>query len=131
MSEPVRAAGGVPYRSVDSRVEVLVVHRPEYDDWSFPKGKCHDGELDDDCVQREIGEETGLEVELERFLGESWYRDAKDRPKVARFWSLRPVGGEAVAQAEIDGVEWLEPDDARKRLSYDRDREILDAFLAG
>jgi 8-oxo-dGTP pyrophosphatase MutT (NUDIX family) len=130
MSRTVRAAGGVPYRSVGGRLEVLLVHRPKYDDWSFPKGKCQDGEPDEACAQREIAEETGLAVELERFIGESRYRDARNRPKVVRYWSLRTLGEKAVAQAEIDAVEWLEPERARERLTYDRDREILDAFLA-
>ena len=127
----VRAAGGVPYRDRGDTVEVLVVHRAEYDDWTFPKGKNHAGESDEDCIRREILEETGLEVVVERFLGESRYRDAKGRPKVARFWALRPRRDDARPRAEIDAVEWLEPEAARARLSYPRDREILDAFVRG
>jgi 8-oxo-dGTP diphosphatase len=131
VSDTVRAAGGVPYRERNGSVEVLLVHRPKYDDWTFPKGKNDPGESDEECVHREVEEETGLRVALERYLGESRYRDGKGRPKVARFWAVRPVAGEARPQFEVDDLEWLDPEEARARLSYDRDREILDAFLSG
>ena len=130
MKGTVHAAGGVPYRERDGSVQVLLVHRDEYDDWTFPKGKNHRGETDEDAARREVREETGLAVALEEYLGEARYLDAKGRQKVARFWALRPLEGEARPQAEIDEVAWLDPEDARARLSYDRDREILDAFLA-
>jgi 8-oxo-dGTP diphosphatase len=58
--ELVRAAGGVVWRTGTGQIELLLVHRPKYDDWSFPKGKCEDDEPDEDCALREIEEETGL-----------------------------------------------------------------------
>jgi 8-oxo-dGTP pyrophosphatase MutT (NUDIX family) len=110
-------------------IEVVLVHRPRYDDWTFPKGKAHDGESDEDCAIREVEEETGLRCELEDELPSTAYRDAKGRDKVVRYWSMRPVGGVARAQNEVDAVEWLPVAEARRRLSYGRDREVLESLV--
>ena len=72
---------------------VVVVHRPEYDDWSFPKGKADPGESDEDCALREIEEETGLRCELGEELTTTRHRDTKGRPKRVRWWLMRPLAG--------------------------------------
>jgi 8-oxo-dGTP diphosphatase len=124
---PVRAAGGVVTREGDDGTEVLLVHRPAYDDWSLPKGKALEGESDEDCALREVEEETGLRCELGRELPSTSYRDGRGRPKVVRYWTMLPIGGEAHPQAEIDDVEWLSLGQAKRRLTWERDHAVLDA----
>jgi 8-oxo-dGTP diphosphatase len=119
----VRAAGGIVRR--DGRV--LLVHRPKYDDWTFPKGKAEGGESDEECALREVEEETGLRCTLERELPSSSYVDSRGRPKVVRYWLMRPNGGEFGPTAEVDEVAWLSPGEAARRLSYERDRAVLRA----
>ncbi len=135
MSGPeVRAAGVVPWRSGPDGVEVLLVHRPKYDDWSFPKGKCEKGEGDRDCALRELEEETGLVGELGTELASSDYRDARGRSKRVRYWSLVPSSGEFEENHEVDEVRWVSTAGAAELLSYERDLPILDSFagqLAG
>jgi 8-oxo-dGTP pyrophosphatase MutT (NUDIX family) len=125
--ELVRAAGGVVLRDGGGGPEVLLVHRPAHDDWSLPKGKAHRRESDEDCALREVEEETGLRCSLERELPSTRYRDARGRPKVVRYWAMRPVTGEARARAEVDDVRWLPLDEARDQLTWPRDREVLEA----
>jgi 8-oxo-dGTP diphosphatase len=124
----VRAAGGAVVRQGSGGPEVLLVHRPAYDDWSLPKGKAHRGESDEDCARREVEEETGLRCSLNRELPSTSYRDGKGRPKVVRYWAMTPVAGEARPQAEVDDVQWLPLDEARSALSWERDRAVLDAL---
>lgn len=127
----VRAAGGVVTRTDDDgALEVLLVHRGQYDDWTIPKGKVEPGETDEACAEREVEEETGLRCRLGDELPFVRWRDRFDRPKVARYWRCEIVGGTAVAQNEVDAVAWLPLDEAISRLSYARDAEVLRA-LAG
>jgi 8-oxo-dGTP pyrophosphatase MutT (NUDIX family) len=127
--ELVRAAGGVPWRRLDGRLEVLVVHRPAYDDWSFPKGKNLQGERDEDCAVREVEEETNLRVTLGAELVSKTYQ-SKGRPKRVRYWLVEPQNpDEARPQNEVDELAWLAPDEAAARLTYSRDREVLQSFL--
>jgi len=122
----VRAAGGVPWRhSNGGEVEILLVHRPRYDDWTFPKGKVKSGETDEQAALREVEEETGLRCELGGELLGSAYRDRKLRSKTVRYWAMRPVAGDAAGQNEVDEVAWLSRDRAASRLSYERDRSVL------
>jgi 8-oxo-dGTP diphosphatase len=125
----VRAAGGVVRRSREGGVEVLLVHRPKYDDWSFPKGKCETDEPDEECALREIEEETNLRVALGPELVSTTYI-SKGRPKHVRYWLVEPQDPhEARAQNEVDALEWLTPDEADARLSYAHDREVLRSAL--
>ena len=126
----VRAAGGVPVRTGPEGVELLVVHRPQYDDWSFPKGKCDAGESDEACAVREVWEETGLRCELEGELPSTSYRDSKGRPKRVRYWRLRATGGVLDFVHEVDEARWVSVDEARRLLTYERDIEVLVAAAA-
>jgi 8-oxo-dGTP diphosphatase len=118
----VRAAGGLVVRDG----KVLLVHRPKYDDWSFPKGKCDDREGDEPCALREVEEETGLRCELLDELGETSYRDAKGRPKIVRYWRMRSIAGEFVPHGEVDEIRWETPDAAARLLSWPRDLPLLE-----
>jgi 8-oxo-dGTP diphosphatase len=124
----VRAAGGVPVRTAAQGIEVLVVHRPGYDDWTFPKGKCEPGESDEDCALREVVEETGLVCDLEEELPSTAYRDSKGRPKRVRYWRLRVVGGSLAFDNEVGSGRWLSPADAETLLTYERDLAVLRAL---
>ena len=108
--------------------EVLLVHRPKYDDWSIPKGKADDGESDEDCATREVEEETGLRCVLGDHLADVSYRDRDDRPKVARYWAMRPVSGAFRPSAEVDEVRWLPVAAAAELLTYERDRPVVRAL---
>ena len=124
----IRAAGGVVERSGPYGKEVLIVHRPQYDDWSFPKGKALPDESDEDCAVREVEEETGLICQLGSELPSTVYRDAKGRMKRARYWLMTPVGGELAFRHEVDDARWLPADEAGDLLSYERDAAVLGAW---
>jgi len=117
----VKAAGGLVRRGA----KVAVVHRPRYDDWSFPKGKMDTGETWEECALREIAEEIGLRCRLGDELSPVAYRDNKGRAKVVRYWLMEPLDGEFVPSDEVDEVRWVTPSEAEKLLTYDRDRELL------
>jgi 8-oxo-dGTP pyrophosphatase MutT (NUDIX family) len=102
-----------------------VVHRPKYDDWSFPKGKLDPDESDEDAALREVEEETGFACRLDRELSSTRYRDRFGRPKVVRYWVMDPVEGEFRPTKEVDELRWLSPDEAAGLLSYDHDRQLL------
>jgi len=125
----VRAAGGVVWRAGPSSREVVVVHRPKYDDWTFPKGKADPGESDEDCARREVKEETGLTCVLGPALPATSYRDRFDRPKIVHYWAMRPTAGEPfAANDEVDELRWVAVPEARRLLSYERDLDVLDNF---
>jgi 8-oxo-dGTP diphosphatase len=127
----VRAAGGLVWRRSDvGLVEIVLVHRPAYDDWSFPKGKLHEGETEEAAALREVEEETGLRCRLTRDLGTNSYRDSRGRPKTVRYWEMRPIGGILRAAGEIDDARWGALDSAAEMLTYPRDRTILARFEA-
>lgn len=111
-------------------LEILVVHRPRYDDWSFPKGKLDAGETHEDAAVREVREETGLVVELGPELVSISYTDHRGRPKIVRYWSMTAVAGSFEPNDEVDEVRWLPQREVPCELSYRRDADVLDAFAA-
>jgi 8-oxo-dGTP pyrophosphatase MutT (NUDIX family) len=125
--ELVRAAGGVVRRADRYGSEVLLVHRPRYDDWTFPKGKALPGETDEETALREVEEETGLSCSLGSELPSTRYQDGQGRPKIVRYWTMRVEAGEFEPHDEVDALRWVGDRDAGGALSYDRDREVLDA----
>ena len=122
----VQAAGGVLWRrSPEGELEVLLVHRPKYDDWSFPKGKLASGEDHRTAAVREVGEETGLDCSIGPELASSEYVDSQGRPKVVRYWAMEPLRGEFRPNREVDEARWVRVSDAPRRLSYGRDEAVL------
>jgi 8-oxo-dGTP diphosphatase len=126
----VRAAGGVVWRSgEDSDWEVLVIHRPLYDDWSLPKGKLEPGETDEVCAVREIEEETGLRCQLGPELMTVSYVDRKGRSKEVRYWAATVTVGSFEPNQEVDEIRWLPVAHATELLTYERDSDVLEVFV--
>ncbi|MGQ0615913.1 MAG: NUDIX hydrolase [Acidimicrobiia bacterium] len=125
----VRASGGIVTGPGGERV--LLVHRPRYDDWSFPKGKREHGETDEQCAVREVEEETGLRCRLGRELLPTRYIDGKGRDKLVRYWQMAVVGETPWQPGhEVDELRWCRPDEAAALLSYERDVEVLHTWQA-
>ncbi|MEV6133555.1 NUDIX hydrolase [Streptomyces violaceusniger] len=127
----VLAAGCVLWRRSPhgGGLEIALVHRPRYDDWSHPKGKLKPGEDALHGAVREVVEETGMGCAPGAVLPTLHYM-AKGRPKEVRYWAAEAVDDETfVPNREVDRLLWLPPDTARRRLSYDHDRALVDALL--
>lgn len=127
----VRAAGGIVHRrGPGGEPEVLLVHRPRYDDWSLPKGKGDPGERDEETALREVEEETGLRCELGTPAGQTRYRDSKGRDKLVLYWLMAPPAngdgvGSFVPNDEVDELRWYTIPEATERLTYAHDRKLL------
>ena len=126
-SGEVRAAGGVVVRAGDrgEGVEVLVVHRPRYDDWSLPKGKAAPGEDDLATALREVHEETGLRCRPLEPLPEVRYHDHLGRPKVVRYWTMQRLDGSFAPHDEVDEVRWVDLTEATRLLTFPQDVELV------
>jgi 8-oxo-(d)GTP phosphatase len=129
---PIRAAGAIVWRPAAAGVELAVVHRPKYDDWSFAKGKLSPGEHMLRAAVREVGEETGIPVNLGRRLPSTSYV-ARGAPKVVDYWTATADGAppEFSPNSEVDELAWLQPAEAGRRLSYEHDLCVLAAFTGG
>jgi 8-oxo-dGTP diphosphatase len=136
----VRAAGGVVVRPASRprkrrsggprSLELALVHRPRYDDWTFPKGKREGKETDEATALREVEEETGFRCRLGTELGTVHYRDARGRDKVVRYWVMELLDGATgstfAPNPEVDRLRWCTSEDAAGLLSYEHDRVLLD-----
>lgn len=136
----MRAAGALVWREKGGDLQVLLVHRPRYNDWSFPKGKLESGESLCTCAVREVAEETGVQVRLEQPLETIRYRLGDGTRKEVRYWAARELdrGSPALAargriprasRSEIDGVQWMGVKEARKRLDHAIDRDLLGSLV--
>ena len=128
----IEAAGGVIWREVTRhQVEVLLVHRPRYADWSLPKGKLKRGETALQCALREVREETGLLCRVGPELSTAYYVDRKRRDKRVRYWAMQARSGRFRRNDEVDEVRWLLLDEANEMLSYDHDVVVVGGLHAG
>lgn len=121
----VRAAGAVVWRPTG---EIALVHRPRYDDWSFPKGKLEPGETAPFAAVREVAEEAGVAVTLGPSLGEIRYEVTEGR-KLVRYWAGPAGGGAFAANEETDELAWVTPGRAAELLTYSHDLDVLARFL--
>jgi 8-oxo-dGTP diphosphatase len=120
----VRAAGAIVVRARAGEPEVLLVHRPKYDDWSFPKGKAKESESDEDCALRELEEEVRIRVMLGPELGRTHYRDALGRPKEVVYFRAESDAEPATGDG-VDEVRWASVDEALRLLTWEPDRQLL------
>ena len=112
-------------------VEVLLIHRPRYDDWSLPKGKLDPGEGPQEAALREVAEETGLRCALGAELPSTRYRDLYGRPKVVRYWAMELAGGAFSPNREVDEIRWVSPEAATPLLTYRWDVDVVRALDVG
>jgi len=129
LSKTIIAAGAVVWRKNKvGEIEVVVIHRPKYDDWSFPKGKADIGEAVIACAHREVLEESNLDTQFGPYLGEVEY-ETIDGPKIVYFWSAKTITEYPFTpNSEVDKLEWHSIKNAKKILTLDSDREILSKF---
>ena len=131
MSTAIVAAGAVIWRkSADKKIEIAVVHRPRYNDWTIPKGKLEAGETLIACAYREAQEETGLTFQFGPFLGAVEYPTV-DGTKVASYWAAKyiPQSHDFTPNNEVDLLEWWDAEKASKSLTRDTDRKIIKLFM--
>jgi 8-oxo-dGTP pyrophosphatase MutT (NUDIX family) len=132
-TDVVYASGVVPWRKIlGGEIEILLIHRPRYDDWSVPKGKRDAGETDEACAVREMQEETGVSGELGKPLPTTMYTDHRGRPKEVAYWLMEIAGGEPSAfeaNEEVDELAWFGFAEAQAKLSYALDQALLDEAL--
>lgn len=129
----IRAAGGVVVRAAKKGPKVLLVHRPDYNDWTFPKGKLDPGEKFKHAALREVLEETGFECTLHKpSLPSIRYDDRKGRSKEVRYWMMTAIAGEFEPNDEVDMIAWVRWDKVVDRLTYAKDRQFfLDLLKSG
>ena len=125
----VQAGGGLVYRKRKGGVEVLVVHRPSYDDWSFPKGKQNPGEKLKETALREVEEETGYRCRLKGQVGQVRYSVGRNQVKEASYWAMKVKSGGFRPNDEVDEIRWVDPDGARELLTWPSDVNLLESFL--
>ena len=133
---PVLAAGALVWRLKNDKLQVLVVHRPRYDDWSFPKGKAEPGESMVLTAIREVAEETGRQIVLGRYLGKARRRLVSGRKKRTLYWAAQvlPEAGpgeglraavKPASKREIDKVRWWKVKKAARKLTHADDKRLL------
>jgi 8-oxo-dGTP diphosphatase len=110
---------------------VCIIHRPDYEDWSLPKGKLDRGESHEQAALREVHEETGLRCALGAELSSQAYIDRQGRPKTVRWWAMKLLSDDGLTPShEVDERRWVTPDQAERMLVYEHDRELVREALA-
>lgn len=123
----ITAAGGLVFATIDGKRRILVIHRPRYDDWSFPKGKHDEGESDEEAALREIEEETDVRGRIVNRLADVVYTTPNDNLKRVTYFGVRAMTMSSFEpNSEVDRIEWLSKKEARNRLTYAHDRKLLE-----
>lgn len=126
----IRAAGALLWReNSELKIEIALIHRPRYGDWSLPKGKIEEGESSLRCAFREVIEETGITPQFGRELGSVEYKEPAGLKRV-KYWAAKALTDEFLPNEEVDEIKWLDPDDALARATHDSDRTIIENFLS-
>jgi len=121
----VWAAGGLIGRLAAAQIEVLLAHRADHRDWTFPKGKLDEGETLSRCALREVQEETGMACTSHDRLPPVFYRDARNRDKAVVYWTMTVDAGAYVSNDEVDAIGWFDLNSADAVLTYAHDRALL------
>jgi 8-oxo-dGTP diphosphatase len=126
----IRAAGALLWREIAAgEIEIALVHRPRYDDWSLPKGKIDENETALACAYREVFEETGIKARFTRQLGSVEYEDNGAQKRV-KYWVAQALGASVfVANEEVDQLRWLKPTDSIELATHQSDKEMIERFL--
>jgi 8-oxo-dGTP diphosphatase len=125
----IRAAGALLWRETSElKIEIALIHRPRYDDWSLPKGKIEEGESSLRCAFREVIEETGITPQFGRELGSVEYKEPAGLKRV-KYWAAKALTDEFLPNEEVDEIKWLNPEDALARATHESDKTIIKNFL--
>jgi 8-oxo-dGTP diphosphatase len=130
-SQVIYAAGAVLWRQVGKKkLELAIIHRPRYDDWSLPKGKLDPNETMIGCAYREVMEETGYTPVFGPEIGDVTY-EVDGVKKIVKYWSAQAIGAPTGTTdlQEVDQLLWLSPADAKKKLTLEDDKSLVDFFL--
>ena len=129
MSATIQAAGAVVWRNNKDKTEVAIIHRPKYNDWSFPKGKLEVGESLIACAHREVFEETNIQTEFGPFLGDIEYL-TPDGKKQVSFWAAKAITHKDFSpNSEVDQLKWVEVKKLKELLTLETDKKILAQFV--
>lgn len=122
----IQSAGGLLWRETPQGTELLIIHRPKYDDWALPKGKLEPGESWTQAALREVWEETGYQAEIISFAGCLCYA-YKGIPKIVLFWNMKVLDEcQFNPNKEVDRVQWEKAEDAIKKLNYSSERDLVE-----
>jgi 8-oxo-dGTP diphosphatase len=126
----IRAAGALLWREIAAgEIEIALVHRPRYHDWSLPKGKIDENETALACAYREVFEETGIKARFTRQLGSVEYEDNGAQKRV-KYWAAQALGApDFLANEEVDQLLWLKPSDSIELATHQSDKQIIERFL--
>jgi 8-oxo-dGTP diphosphatase len=125
LPEEIPASGGVVWRLSGDNVEILLIHRDRYSDWTLPKGKLDKGESDLEAALREVQEETGMVCKPGVSIGTMRYGLSSGKIKRVHYWSMEAVDGAFTPNNEVDEIVWAPPAAAGRILSYPRDRDLV------
>ena len=129
MSATIQAAGALVWRNNKDKTEVAIIHRPKYDDWSFPKGKVEINESSIACAHREVLEETNIQTEFGAFLGVVEYL-TQDGKKRVSFWAAKAITYKDFSpNSEVDQLKWVEVKKVKDLLTLETDKKILAQFI--
>jgi len=129
VSAIIQAAGAIVWRNSKDKTEVAIIHRPKYDDWSFPKGKVEPSESLIACAYREVIEETNIQTEFGAFLGDVEYL-TPDGKKHVSFWAAKAMNQrDFIPNSEVDQLKWVEVKKVKDLLTLETDKKILAQFV--